>query len=205
MMQPGRGVLGVSDTSGVAGGVPDPNWDADLALAAAVRRKDRKATAEFIERHADALHSYLRRRLSPRTDLADDLLQEVFLTAWESLARYEGRSSLRNWLLGIARHKVEDHYRAALREPWPCDESEAAGEPSGQAPAEERMDRERLLEKTRLALERLPERYRAVLRWRYWERRSAAEVAAQTGTTVKAVERLLARARLAFRKEWSGA
>src|SRR5437588_12221893 len=82
---------------------------ADLALVAAVLRKDRKATAEFVNTYTDAVYSFIRRRLNPRQDLVDDLVQDVFIAAWESLERFRGSSSLRGWLLGIARHKVEDH------------------------------------------------------------------------------------------------
>jgi DNA-directed RNA polymerase specialized sigma24 family protein len=57
----------------------------DTALVAAVLCKDRKATAEFVARHADDLYRYLRSRLAPRYEQVDDLAQEVFLAAWESL------------------------------------------------------------------------------------------------------------------------
>ena len=72
-------------------------------LVAAVIRKDRKATAEFVGRFADPVHVYVRQRLAPRTDVVDDLVQEVFLTALKGLPALAGRSSLRSWLLGIAR------------------------------------------------------------------------------------------------------
>jgi DNA-directed RNA polymerase specialized sigma24 family protein len=48
----------------------------------------------------------------------------------------------------------------------------------------------------------LPESYSLVLLWRYWEGRSAREMASATGKTEKAVERLLARARTRFRELW---
>src|SRR5262249_52468948 len=88
----------------------------DRELVAEVLRKDRKATAAFVARCADSVYGYVRHRLIPRTDLVDDLVQEIFLAAWENLDKFRGDSSLRNWLLGIARHKVEDHYRKRLRE-----------------------------------------------------------------------------------------
>src|SRR5215471_1221238 len=97
----------------------------DLALVAEVLRKDRKATAEFVERYADHVYGYVRRRLIPRADLVEDLVQEIFLAAWESLDKFRGDSSLRNWLLGIARHKVEDHYRKRLRELQPAEDEES--------------------------------------------------------------------------------
>jgi DNA-directed RNA polymerase specialized sigma24 family protein len=53
-------------------------------------------------------------------------------------------------------------------------------------------------------LARLPEAYGLVLLWRYWEEHSTKEMAAQTGKTEKAMERLLARARVHFRRLWEG-
>ena len=41
-----------------------------------------------------------------------------------------------------------------------------------------------------------------ILLWRYWEQRSARDVAAAIGTTEKSVERLLARARAKFKELW---
>jgi DNA-directed RNA polymerase specialized sigma24 family protein len=48
----------------------------------------------------------------------------------------------------------------------------------------------------------LPDHYRVALLWRYWEQRSAAEMAELTGRTAKGVERLLARARIEFGLRW---
>lgn len=57
----------------------------DQELVQAVLRKDRKATALFVEKYADAVYGYVRSRLAPRGDLADDLVQEIFVAAWEAL------------------------------------------------------------------------------------------------------------------------
>ena len=65
----------------------DPLNCEDLTLVAAVLRKDRKATAEFVNRFADPLVGYLHSRLSPRNDLVEDMVQEVFLAAWEPCPR----------------------------------------------------------------------------------------------------------------------
>src|SRR5262244_1787794 len=100
----------------------------DRKLVAEILSKDRKATAEFVARYADHVYAYVRRRLIPRADLVEDLVQEVFLAAWESLDKFRGDSSLRTWLLGIARHKVEDHYRRRLRDLQFQEEDEKAGE-----------------------------------------------------------------------------
>lgn len=176
----------------------------DLELVGRLLARDRKAIAEFVANHGDALYGYVRLRLAPRTEHADDVVQEVFLAAWQRIGSYRGDSPLRAWLLGIARHKVEDLYRERLREPDPLPEDEGPGD----APADEggfldeEIDRRRLRERAAAILNELPEAYSTVLLWRYWEHRSTAEMAAATGKTEKAIERLLSRARAAFRKRW---
>ena len=84
-------------------------------MIAAVLRRDRKAAARLVAAHIDAVYGYTRSRLAPRGDLVDDVVQEVFLAALDGLAAFQAQSTLRAWLLGIARHKIEDVYRQRLR------------------------------------------------------------------------------------------
>ncbi len=171
----------------------------EAELIQALLRKDRKATEEFISRYGDAVYGYLSRRLFPHTDVVEDCFQQVFLDAWESLPAYRAESGLKPWLLGIARHKVQDHYRAKLRFAQWDDRGPIAAE--GEA-LETWVDRKEMHSKVWKILESLPETYRILLIWRYWEEKSAEEMAGQTGKTLKAVERGLARARDQFRRRW---
>jgi RNA polymerase sigma-70 factor, ECF subfamily len=176
----------------------------DSALVAAVLRKDRKATAEFVARYADAVYGYVRARLAPRHDQIEDLVQEVFLSAWESLSRYRGTGSLEAWVMGIARHKVEDHYRERLRAPEPIEDGDQGSGVAVVEPAvHQLLEEDQVRKKTWQVLASLPEQYRLALVWRYWERASAREMAHKTGKTEKAIERLLARARAEFRGRWT--
>ena len=179
------------------------NADDERALVAAVLQRDRKAAAEFVERYVDPVYGYVSRRLAPRSDLVDDVVQDVFLVALQKLDTFAAQSSLIGWLLGIARHKVEDFYRAQLREPDPLGDGEGVETgPAVDMNLEDQIDALRAQEKARRILEQLPAPYSAVLLWRYWERRSAREMAAQSGKTEKAIERLLARARAHFKRLW---
>jgi len=45
-------------------------------------------------------------RIVRDTALADDVVSEVFIDAWQHAGRYEGRSTVSTWLLGITRHKA---------------------------------------------------------------------------------------------------
>jgi len=57
-------------------------------------------------------------RLVGDADLAQDVLQTTFLQAYQDLPRFGGRSSLRVWLYGIARHRCFDAAKAARRRRW---------------------------------------------------------------------------------------
>lgn len=179
---------------------------ADSELVAAVLRKDRKATAEFVGRFGDAVYRYLRARLFPNPDRLDDLFQETFLAAWKHLPNFRGESALQTWLLGIARHKVEDHYRSRLRQSEPFDEhvENAPAREDEEGFLNTGLDDARRNQRITEILAALPESYALVLIWRYWEKRSAREMAELSGKTEKAVERLLARARALFRERWQG-
>lgn len=86
----------------------------ELALAA--RDGDLVALDNFIR----ALHRDVRRyvaHLSADPHAADDLTQETFLRALQSLHRFEGRSSARTWLLSIARRTVADDLRRKAARP----------------------------------------------------------------------------------------
>lgn len=182
--------------------VPAEMPSAERELVALILRRDRKATARFVAGYADSVYAYVRHRLAPRADMVEDVVQEIFLAALGSLPQFSG-TSLKAWLHGIARHKVEDFYRRRLREPMPLlDDDDERVMTDDRPLVEETIDRKRLMERTHEVLRRLPAAYSVVLLWRYWENRSAREMAEAAGKTEKAIERLLARARERFRQLW---
>lgn len=70
---------------------------------------------DWLQDHGDALYRYAWRRTG-RADVAEDLVQETLLAAWQGRDRFRGRSKERTWLIGILRHKLADHLRRAGRE-----------------------------------------------------------------------------------------
>jgi RNA polymerase sigma-70 factor, ECF subfamily len=185
---------------------PSAHADDERDLIASVLRKDRKAAARLVAAHIDAVYAYARLRLAPRSDVVDDVVQDVFLSALKGLATFEGQSSLRTWLIAIARHKIEDVYRQRLRVPESIEDLDAPEEGSvlgSTARLDEQIDATRARAKVRHVLAQMPERYGLMLLWRYWEHRSTREVAVAIGTTEKSVERTLARARARFKELWS--
>jgi RNA polymerase sigma factor (sigma-70 family) len=83
------------------------------AMAAAVRDPD--AFADVFERHHDAIHRHLARRLG--VDMADELAAEAFAVAFDKRARYDARfADARPWLFGIATRLAHRHCRREARE-----------------------------------------------------------------------------------------
>ncbi|MBI3611199.1 MAG: sigma-70 family RNA polymerase sigma factor [Nitrospirae bacterium] len=79
----------------------------------------------WVEQHGDYLYRFALSRLRD-ANTAEDVLQEAFLAALQSRHRFEGRSSERNWLAGILKHKILDHFRRGGREVGLGDRDEPA-------------------------------------------------------------------------------
>lgn len=174
----------------------------NLRMVAEVLAKDRKATAEFVAQCADCVYPFVRRRLMPHTAVVEDLVQEILLAAWQHLPGFRGEGDLRAWVLGIARHKVEDHYRKRLRQAEIEEDDGFPPEPALEPMFDQQLDSEAQRQRVEAVLAALPEAYGLALQWRYRDNRSTREMAGLTGKTEKAMERLLARARESFRKRW---
>jgi len=88
--------------------------DSDSDLLAAIANGDEKAMQTFFNRYANDVYRYVMARSSD-TALAGDILNIVMLDVWRQADRFQGRSKVTTWLIGIARHKLIDHYRRERR------------------------------------------------------------------------------------------
>lgn len=75
--------------------------------------RDRGAFDELVAEHSGALRQFLERRVPPEG--VDDLIQEVWLAAWNALPSFDRRSAFQTWLCSIGLNKVRDHYRRDRR------------------------------------------------------------------------------------------
>ncbi len=139
------------------------------------------------------VYGYLLSRCG-RRGLAEDLTAETFLAAVTACRRQPPPAMSTGWLVGIARHKLVDHWRAAEREERGL--RAVAGEPDPpDDPWDERVDA--LVAHEVLATQST--QHRAALTLRYLDGLPVPEVARTLGRTVHATEALLTRARATFR------
>jgi RNA polymerase sigma-70 factor (ECF subfamily) len=86
----------------------------DRALIAAIRGGSEPAFNILVDRHQQAVRTFLRRLLGNDAD-ADDLAQETFLAAWVHARSFRDEANVRSWLCGIAWRKAKGAQRSWFR------------------------------------------------------------------------------------------
>ncbi|MCV7378805.1 RNA polymerase subunit sigma-24 [Mycobacterium alsense] len=142
------------------------------------------------------VYGYFVRRCGDRAT-AEDLTSETFLAAMDAARKSDPPPISVPWLLGVARHKLADHYRrGAHRLTVPVADPPEPMDVTDDWDAElDRMVAEAVLA-------RLTEPHRTVLVLRYMDDCSVGECAELIGRTVHATEALLVRARRAFQRQY---
>lgn len=69
---------------------------------------------QWIHQYADALYAYTLPRVNDAA-LAEDIVQETFLSAWKARDSFKGEASEKSWLYRICKNKIIDHYRKKAR------------------------------------------------------------------------------------------
>lgn len=155
------------------------------------RQGDIEAFAQLFEPLRGKVFAVACRLAGPQD--AEDVVMDTFLRAWKALPAFRGGSSLKTWLLRIARNRALDLIRARHPEQrQSLDESDAdrppreLSDPTQTLPGEDLASREAVDELGR-ALARLDAPHRTVLLLRYADEMSYAEIAAATGANIGTV------------------
>ena len=177
----------------------------DAELMARVREGDREAFADLVDRHKDAVVSYLTRLTGDR-DRAEDLGQETFLRLFRSAGDYTEQGYLRAYLYRIATNLVrsEERREKRLRLLAPFLPRQEHAEPA----AASGLLRRELHREVAAALARLPLRYRVpvVLHeiggWSYVD--IAEEIGCREGTVKSRVHRGRQQLKAKLEPYWNG-
>jgi RNA polymerase sigma-70 factor (ECF subfamily) len=179
----------------------------ERAIAQGLRDGKPEAWRALYDAYAERVWRCVARLLGPASADIADVVQETFLAAARTAAKYDAsRGPLWFWLWGIARNHVALHFRKQQRhdrlrqaEAW------LAGR-NGELLADAATTPPDLLESAELAtlvratLTELPADYEFVLTAKYLDGLAVENIASQERSTATAVRSKLARARQAFRQ-----
>ncbi len=167
-----------------------------MSPSPAARPEPGFALLDLYDEALPQVYGYLLSRCGRRA-LAEDLTAETFLAAVTACRAQPPPELSVGWLIGVARHKLADHWRRAEREERGLRAVAAEPVPPGD-PADERLD----VLLAREVLATLAPQHRAALTLRYLDGLDVPAVAYHLHRTTRAAEALLVRARAAFRRAY---
>jgi RNA polymerase sigma-70 factor, ECF subfamily len=165
----------------------------DEALMGRVAEGDRLAMEVLYARHHVRVFRFVLRLIGDES-LAEDLATEVFLDVWRHADRFEGRSAVSTWMLGIARFKALSARRRRAVELFDEEIGKTIEDPADDpAIALEKNDTSRVI---RNCLKRLAPHHREIIDLAYYHEKSLEEVAAIVGIPKNTVKTRMLRARM---------
>lgn len=177
--------------------LPLPSNDPDQPLIHAMAAGNMRALDELYARHGLHILSYLMIHLGDRP-LAEEILQDVILAAWNHAADFRGESRVLTWLLAIARNRALNAVRGRKIMMTPLnDDFEIASPDTGPLEKVVRLTEHASL---RAALNRLPDQQREILTLVFFHQLSGPEIAQMLNISEGTVKSRLHRAKEALRR-----
>jgi len=172
-----------------------------------LRRREKKEVDRWFDRFSDPVYGFIFYRVGRDADLAGDVAQETFVTALETIDRFDpARGEMFPWLTYIARNCIRKVLRKRGKDSFLPDFWETVDRlltrsvvDGGDLLIEEQLEKKETAELVRMALTNLPFRYQVALRRHYFEELSLHEMASLEGSSEEAMKVLLHRSRQAFR------
>lgn len=146
----------------------------------------REAFAEVIATYSEPLYWQIRRMVQSHDD-ANDLLQNTFLKAWQSIDLFRGEAKLSTWLHKIAiNESITFLAKERKRLNISIDDEESML--INTIEADEYIDGDELKLKLRKAIATLPEKQRLVFNMKYFDEMKYEEISEILGTSVGALK-----------------
>ncbi len=163
---------------------------------------DSQGVIEFYREYSPQILRYLRHKLSREEDV-QEILNDTFLEAIDSLALLKNKNSISSWLYSIAHHKIVDFYRKRKIKSILFSQA-----PFLEVLSEEMHQPEFVYEKNKIrnkiekAYKSISKRYQEILTLHYEDKISVKELSFFFNLSFKATESLLFRARQRFRQAY---
>ncbi len=177
-----------------------PEQESDEELVARVLAEDRDAFDALYDRYVKRVYGFVYKRLGNRPD-SEEVVQEVFLSLFASLASFRGESSFASWVLGIARRTVANRFKKprAITVPLGLEDELGALESSTAEPPMTPLEHyeylERIAQLDQNVQQSLNSNQQRLFQLHHIEHRSIAEIADQLGKTQDSIKSKLYRTR----------
>lgn len=169
----------------------------ETELIARSLNDDHQAYAELVDRYKNALYRHCF-AIVRREDVAEDIAQEAFITAYYKLDSYNSTYRFSTWLFKIATNKALNYLKRAAKEVAMDDE--LIETVVSTLPA---TDRAALHGELHAAIERLTPKHRAVISLYYWQGFTYQEIATVLSSPISSVKVWMLRAKQQLKKELS--
>jgi len=173
---------------------PPPIETSDDKLIESVLAGDKKSFEVLMRKHQSPIFNMVHRHVRHREE-AEDVVQHVFLQAYQHLERFRGESKFFTWLYTIALNQVRNHVRQrnlrrmdSLDVTGKTDDSRSPQWPDKAPSPEEIVHHRWELERVQIALESMTEAHRTIFTLHYFQHLSLKEVAARVERPVGTVK-----------------
>lgn len=165
------------------------------------KKSNEESFKRIYEANFNYVYSFVYSRVAGNNEVTEDIVQETFISAMKGGEKFRGISSYKTWLCGIAKNKVLNYYRKSIKD----DKFSYIDEIDY---LEDRIDVEDYVlhnESRKVimnTLNNLKTVYRCVLILKYMDDYSVKEISKFLDKTPKAVDGILQRAKVSFKKEY---
>ena len=173
-----------------------------------------KVLESWVDQYTDGMMSWAYHKIG-RKEIAEDIVQEVFVAAYQSYHSFEGKSSPKTWLYSILNRKIADYFREQYKGSKPHEDSsnsllammfKADGHWSEYGNPKEWSDDPHLLDNADFnstlsnCMEKLPSNWHSVIQYTYLEEKKSKVVCQELQITPTNLWQIMHRAKLQLRK-----
>ncbi|HRN93248.1 MAG: sigma-70 family RNA polymerase sigma factor [Chitinophagales bacterium] len=180
-----------------------PRAKEDMELVVLAQQGNQQSFAKLMERYRDSIYFMVLKMVHNRDD-AEDLTQEAFSKAFNSLSNYSAEYAFSTWLFKIATNNCIDFIRKKRLQTTSLDSSTITNE-EGESPTiavadynpnpEQSIIKEQRAARIREVIEKLSPKYKQLIEMRYFDELSYEEIAAQLDLPLGTVKAQLFRAK----------
>lgn len=184
------------------------NTKEDRALVTAAQKGENKAFETLLKKYRKSVY-YLLLKMVKNADDAEDLTQEAFAKAFNSIEKFDSKFAFSTWLFRIATNNCIDFIRKKRVQTISIDSAIEGDDGStmhfdvrdNNLDPNEAMLKQQRKKYLNMAIERLPEKYRTLVHLRYFRELSYEEVAGELAIPLGTVKAQLFRARELLNQE----